>query len=187
MLRANETLGQRITRLRLAAGWKLQKDFAKAIGIDPSALNQLERDKRPPRLETVDKMAHVLSVSRDLILDGDRARDGKPDAVPRPRPSPPTNRAPRTQTNAAEAPRPQAHARTTEPKKPKRTDGSRPDVELADIRAAVRAETTAILYDLAQALLNTITTRRETNIHGEIGVSRPDQAASAANRRRGSR
>jgi transcriptional regulator with XRE-family HTH domain len=188
MLRANETLGQRIVRLRRTAGWKYQKDFANAIQIDPSSLNQIERDKRPPKRETVDKMARVLNVSRDLILDGERPGNQQPDAAPAPRQTPPPLRPPPLQE---EAPQPREHGRTNSNRREsqqKGSGGSPPSaLKSADIRAAIRAETTAILSDIAQALLNTVTARREKIVHGKTRVSRRDQAAGASNRGRGSR
>jgi len=90
----SESIGQRIRRLRLAAGIRFQKQLANQIGIDPASLNQIEQGYRVPRLVTIEKLALALGVTRDVILDGDTgALPQQPKAAPEP---------PRKQAGAAD-------------------------------------------------------------------------------------
>lgn len=71
MLSALPTIGENIRRLRHAAGFKRQGDFAERVGVPQSRVSDWEND----RYETIDtrslvKLAKILSVPVDELLRG---------------------------------------------------------------------------------------------------------------------
>lgn len=73
-----ETFGQRLRRLRLAAGYGLN-EFADMVGISKSYLSRIEREERlvdsEPRRAQLKKMAGLLRVSEAELL-------GEEDSIP---------------------------------------------------------------------------------------------------------
>lgn len=67
-----ETLGDRLKRLRLAAGYDSQNAFAQAVGVPPSRIRAIELGETTnPRRDTLEKIAAGLSVPiQTLINDG---------------------------------------------------------------------------------------------------------------------
>jgi transcriptional regulator with XRE-family HTH domain len=63
---AQETFGQRLQRLRIAAGFT-QARLAKAAGLSFGTLRNWEYDKREPLLSAAVKLAAALSVSVDEL------------------------------------------------------------------------------------------------------------------------
>lgn len=62
----------RLKNARIAAGFKTQKDFAEALGVNKSYINRLENGKQKISKEFVDKfVANYPSVSRDYLLHGE--------------------------------------------------------------------------------------------------------------------
>lgn len=65
------TIGENIVRLRKAAGFKKQGDFARKIGVPQSRVSDLEKDRYGlPDTATLIRVAKVLSCSIDRILNG---------------------------------------------------------------------------------------------------------------------
>jgi transcriptional regulator with XRE-family HTH domain len=62
-----ETLGQRIARLREAAGLT-QKGLAERAGLPFTSLRNWEQDAREPLASAVGKLAVALGVSADVLL-----------------------------------------------------------------------------------------------------------------------
>ena len=52
---------EELTRLRQARGWT-QSKLAEASGVDKATLNQAERGRRSPKVETLEKLAEALGV-----------------------------------------------------------------------------------------------------------------------------
>jgi transcriptional regulator with XRE-family HTH domain len=70
---ARETTGERIQRLRKAAGLS-QSGLAKATGIPVSTIKNWEQGRRSPLLDTAGRVAGALNVSLDeLTGDGGQA------------------------------------------------------------------------------------------------------------------
>jgi transcriptional regulator with XRE-family HTH domain len=65
----NETFGQRLQRLRQAAGIS-QSKLAEAADIPIGTLRNLEQDRRIPRLDTAAALAHALGVGLDALAGG---------------------------------------------------------------------------------------------------------------------
>ena len=145
-----ESFGARVVRLRLTKGIRYQKDFAPLIGIDVATLNQIERDKRSPRIETLSSMAAVLGVSRDLLIDGE---PGEPAQAPPLRPP-------------------------KEPRKPAREEAS--PVERVDISAAVQEAVFGAFASILVELAESFTARHEANAPRETRGSGARKAARAA-------
>ncbi len=64
------SIGGQIRRLREAAGLKAS-DLAAELGLDPSAVSNLERDRRHVRAEEFSTIANFLGVSQLAILEPD--------------------------------------------------------------------------------------------------------------------
>jgi len=70
VIMTEETLGQKIKRLRDAAGIS-QRKLAIATGIDLSYINQLENDRRGGiTMTTAAKLAQALNTTADVFLNG---------------------------------------------------------------------------------------------------------------------
>jgi transcriptional regulator with XRE-family HTH domain len=63
-----ESLGQKLQRLRLAAGYT-QEQLAEAAGVSVHNLRNWEHDHRQPRLEAVFKLAKALNVPMEEIAE----------------------------------------------------------------------------------------------------------------------
>jgi transcriptional regulator with XRE-family HTH domain len=148
-----ETIGQRIRRLRLSAGFRFQKDFAKAIGIDPASLNQIEQGYRVPKLQNVEKMATALGVSRDLILDGESAARAMP---PRPYVAEPVA-APEPQSTTMQHTGRHAHISASDQLSPELQAIIR-----ASVQAEIRDEFRNLAIDIATAIGSSIARRQTT-------------------------
>ncbi len=59
--------GERIRRLRKAAGWS-QKEFAGLVKIGVSSLRRYEKEERRPPLDLLERMAAVLRISTAAFL-----------------------------------------------------------------------------------------------------------------------
>ena len=66
-----ETFGQKITRLRKAKGLT-QEDIAKNITISPQAVSKWENDISTPDIYITKKLADILGVSVDDLIDEDK-------------------------------------------------------------------------------------------------------------------
>ena len=64
------SIGHRIRRLREAAGLKAA-DLASALGVDPSAVSNLEKDRRRVKADELGTIANFLGVSQLAILEPD--------------------------------------------------------------------------------------------------------------------
>jgi transcriptional regulator with XRE-family HTH domain len=65
------SIGSNIKRLRLAKGYRIQGDFAKALDVPQPRLADWENDRyKTPDLFSLLKMAKVLGCSIDVILEG---------------------------------------------------------------------------------------------------------------------
>lgn len=73
-------IGTRIRRLRMARGYS-QSEFARAVNVHPSTMNQIEQGRRLPKTNTISAMAHTLGVTRDEILDGAASQPGTTTSV----------------------------------------------------------------------------------------------------------
>lgn len=69
----NETMGQRLLRLRKARGLS-QKEAADRLGIDRSTISSYERDMRQPSYDILVRMVSVYKVSSDYLLGLDDSR-----------------------------------------------------------------------------------------------------------------
>jgi len=63
-------IGNRITELRKKKGWS-QTELAKQIKVSREAIGKYERDEAQPSVETAKKVADVLGVSLDYLVDED--------------------------------------------------------------------------------------------------------------------
>lgn len=68
-----ETLGERICRLRAAAGFSL-REMGVRVGRQPTTLNAIEHDRADPRLSTLYAVAQALQVELWDLLEGVRRR-----------------------------------------------------------------------------------------------------------------
>lgn len=66
------SFGRKIVQARKNIGMT-QKALAEAIGISAVRLNYWEKDKRQPDVEMIKKLAAVLGVSGDYLIETDRA------------------------------------------------------------------------------------------------------------------
>jgi transcriptional regulator with XRE-family HTH domain len=81
MRNETETLGQRLQRLRLAAGMT-QAQLAEAAGVPVATLRGWEIDRREPGLRPAVQLARALGVTAEVLADTVPVEDvGK---VPRP-------------------------------------------------------------------------------------------------------
>jgi transcriptional regulator with XRE-family HTH domain len=62
-----ETFGQRLARLRKAAGLS-QEQLAKHLGTTQTLISEYEHDNRRVHAERISKIAHLLNVSVDELL-----------------------------------------------------------------------------------------------------------------------
>ncbi len=67
------TIGGRIEKKRKDAGWT-QTELAEKSGVAPSAISQIENNKRHPSTIVLKKIANALSVSMDYLL-GEKEED----------------------------------------------------------------------------------------------------------------
>jgi DNA-binding XRE family transcriptional regulator len=68
----------RIRKLRIEAGYEKAVDFARAIGIDPRTLSQIETGRvRLPRTKTLLKIAEVLNTTIDDVLRCQKANKAR--------------------------------------------------------------------------------------------------------------
>lgn len=67
-------IGQTLRRLR---GSRTQKQQAELIGMSAQQLNDLENDRRSPRLETLKRLAGLYGISLAELVDPENARDPK--------------------------------------------------------------------------------------------------------------
>ncbi len=91
---ANETLGQRLKRLRTDNSFT-QKHVADALNIDRSTYTYYERGKTEPNHATTIKLARIFNVSVQLIVTGSdvvvlKDKEGN-DVTIKPTPKPPFN------------------------------------------------------------------------------------------------
>jgi transcriptional regulator with XRE-family HTH domain len=66
--RIHAGLGQKLREARLERGWS-QWQLALRTGIAPNLISQYERGAMIPSVPTLEKIARVLSVSVDWLLD----------------------------------------------------------------------------------------------------------------------
>ncbi|HWG47716.1 MAG TPA: helix-turn-helix domain-containing protein [Gemmataceae bacterium] len=95
-MQANETLGQKLQRLRLTAGLT-QVQLAEAAGVPLSTLRGWEVDRREPGLRAAARLAKALGVTAEDLADTVPIDE----AGKSPRPAGPSRR---TQTPDADAP-----------------------------------------------------------------------------------
>jgi transcriptional regulator with XRE-family HTH domain len=69
----NETMGQRLLRLRKARGLS-QREAADRLGIDRSTISAYERNMRQPSYEILVRMVSVYKVSSDYLLGIEESR-----------------------------------------------------------------------------------------------------------------
>ena len=62
------TIGENIKRLREAQGMK-QDELAEALGVTAGAVSLWESDKRSMNVKQADKLAHVLGVTLNELVD----------------------------------------------------------------------------------------------------------------------
>jgi transcriptional regulator with XRE-family HTH domain len=74
---ATETLGQRLKRLREAAGMSQQR-LADLAGVPVGTLRNAEYDRREPLVGTAGKLAKALGVSLDVLAGLDEPPAEKP-------------------------------------------------------------------------------------------------------------
>lgn len=65
----DETLGERMARLRRAKGWN-QRELAERAGTQSSQISKFERGTYQPRLETLMKLAEAFETTTDFLLTG---------------------------------------------------------------------------------------------------------------------
>jgi transcriptional regulator with XRE-family HTH domain len=91
-----ETLGDRIrmqrARLRLSQG-----ALAKQIGVSVMAISAIENGNVDPRASRIKKLAEVLGVTTDYLLEPEKATVGQDVAAA---PTPPPKKRPRPRTAA---------------------------------------------------------------------------------------
>jgi transcriptional regulator with XRE-family HTH domain len=71
-----ETFGERLNRLRNAAGFS-QNTLAIAAGVPAGTLRNLEYDRRGPLLETAKLLARALGVTLDELAGVDGTKESK--------------------------------------------------------------------------------------------------------------
>jgi len=75
---AAESLGDRITRLRRARGWK-QRDLAERIGTRAAQVSKFECGNYVPRLDLLARLGEVFDVSLDYLITGREIREPQRD------------------------------------------------------------------------------------------------------------
>ncbi len=71
MIDAPEIVGPRLRRLRLACGFKTQKQFADAIGVEKNTYNPWEKGTRPLTFEGALLIRRRFKVPLDYLFFGD--------------------------------------------------------------------------------------------------------------------
>lgn len=118
----SETFGERLRRLRTAAGLT-QEQVAEGAGVPLTSLRNWERDRREPSVTTGAALARALGVSADELLGmgaGQAAADPGA-ATPPPEPPAPAKRGRPAKPRAGEA-QPPPGAGEGKAKKGKRTE-----------------------------------------------------------------
>lgn len=69
-----KTIGEKILILRENLNMK-QKELADLVGITEATLSRYENNKREPRGEIVTRLAKILNVSTDYLLDNEISSD----------------------------------------------------------------------------------------------------------------
>lgn len=73
-----EGLGDRITRLRRARGWK-QRELADRLGTRAAQISKFERGNYVPRLELLARLSEIFDVSLDYLITGREIREPQRD------------------------------------------------------------------------------------------------------------
>ena len=68
-MRAVEQLGMRITYLRKNKGWS-QEDLALEANINKNYISDLERGRRNPSLEILERLADALGITLEVLFKG---------------------------------------------------------------------------------------------------------------------
>jgi transcriptional regulator with XRE-family HTH domain len=76
------TIGKRLLALIEKRGWT-QRELARRTGLTPSAICQICLGDTEPSLDTIRKLARVLSVSEGRIINGTRAPQRRTTTIPR--------------------------------------------------------------------------------------------------------
>lgn len=77
-----ETLGQRVRRLRIEQRWS-QEELCRRASISKSFLSEVENDNASPGGQTLIKLADALGASTDYLLTGkERAAAAVPLSIP---------------------------------------------------------------------------------------------------------
>lgn len=66
-----ETFGARVRRLRRRAGFATQIAFADALGVTHQTVSQWECDWVAPSLATAARLARVIGVTLDYLVNGE--------------------------------------------------------------------------------------------------------------------
>ena len=68
-MRAVEQLGMRITYLRKNKGWS-QEDLALEANINKNYISDLERGRRNPSLEILERLADAFGITLEVLFKG---------------------------------------------------------------------------------------------------------------------
>ena len=68
-MRAVEQLGMRITYLRKQKGWS-QEDLALEANINKNYISDLERGRRNPSLEILERLADAFGITLEILFKG---------------------------------------------------------------------------------------------------------------------
>lgn len=63
-----ESLGRHIRKRRLQKSWR-QEDLGNAVGLSVKYIGALERGEKCPKLESLIRIANVLEISIDILLE----------------------------------------------------------------------------------------------------------------------
>jgi transcriptional regulator with XRE-family HTH domain len=74
---SKETFGQRLKRLRQAAGLS-QAKLARAAGVPHGSLRNWEYDLREPLVSTAAKLARALGITVDALVENGQPTEEKP-------------------------------------------------------------------------------------------------------------
>lgn len=64
----NKTLGEKIKELRMQKMYS-QSEIAKELGVSPAMISYIENDEKTPSLLLLKRLAKLLEVSLDYLLD----------------------------------------------------------------------------------------------------------------------
>lgn len=64
----NKSFGKRVAELRKKAGYS-QEQFAFKCGVDRTYVGVIERGEKSPTLNTIEKIAKALGISKSLLFD----------------------------------------------------------------------------------------------------------------------